>query len=145
MDKNLEDFVQNLKEQIYEVTKEAYGQIAYGRWLDPLFMGSMKDPDGYAVLRGQCGDSMEIFLRFEDDRVKDATFQTDGCGSSTVCGSFAVEMAVGKNPDEVLEITWEAIMEKLGGLPDEDVQCAFLAAETLQDALKDYMARQRRK
>ena len=142
MDKNLEDFVQNLKEQIYAETQEAYGEIAYGRWLNPRFKGPIKEPDGHAVLRGPCGDSMEIFLRFEDGRVKEASFQTDGCGSSTVCGSFAAEMALGKETNELLKITGEALMEKLGGLPDEDAQCAFLAAETLQGALKDYMVRQ---
>jgi nitrogen fixation NifU-like protein len=33
----------------------------------------------------------------------------------------------------------------LGGLPEEDRHCALLAAETLQDALDDYMRKQRRK
>jgi NifU-like protein involved in Fe-S cluster formation len=44
----------------------------------------------------------------------------DGCGSSIVCGSFAAEMAVENNPDELLEITGEAILKKLGKLPEED-------------------------
>jgi nitrogen fixation NifU-like protein len=48
-------------------------------------------------------------------------------------------MAIGKNPDEILEITGEAILKKLGGLPEEDRHCAFLAAATLQEALNTYM------
>ena len=135
----LDDFAQELQEQIFEETKEAYGEIAFQRWLNPLYMGLMKDPDGYAFLRGSCGDSMEIFLKFENDRVKEASFQTDGCGSSTVCGSFAAEMAIGKDPDELLDITPEAIKEKLGRLPKEDEHCAALASETLYEALNDYL------
>ena len=48
-------------------------------------------------------------------------------------------MSIGKSPDEILEITGEAILKKLGGLPEEDRHCAFLAAATLQEALNTYM------
>ncbi len=139
MGNELDDFVNELQEQIYEETRNAYGELAFERWLHMRFMGSMENPDGYARVTGKCGDTMEIFLRFEDDRVKDASFLTDGCGSSAVCGSFAAEMAIGKTPDELIEITGDTILEKLGGLPKEEEHCAFLAGETLQEALSDYM------
>lgn len=145
MSNNVDDFVRDLQDQISEETKEAYGEIAYQHWLNPLHMGSLKDPDGYAILRGICGDTMKIFLNFEKYRIKEASFQTDGCGSSIVCGSFAAEMALGKNPDELLEITGDDILEKLKALPNDDQHCAFLAAETLQEALNDYMVRETRK
>lgn len=139
MSGSLDDFVHELREQIFEETREAYGEIAYQRWLNPLFRGVMTDPDGHAILRGVCGDTMEIFLKFENGRVKEASFQTDGCGSSTVCGSFVAEMSIGKGPDGLLEITAEAIMKRVGRLPKEDEHCAFLAAETLHEALNDSM------
>jgi nitrogen fixation NifU-like protein len=152
-DKGIEDipmgeaedkFVRDLQEQIFEETKEAYGEAAFHRWLDPLYMGTIKEPHGYACLTGVCGDTMEIFLKFENDRVKEASFLADGCGSSIVCGSFAAEMSLGKNPDKLLEVTSEAILEKLEKLPKEDEHCASLAAETLQEALNDYMMKQTR-
>lgn len=139
MGDNLDDFVHEIKAQIYEETKEAYGKIAYQRWLNPLFMGSMSNPDGYARSVGVCGDTMEIFLKFEGGRVKEALFQTDGCGSSSVYASFAAELSIGKAPDELLAINGEIIMEKLEGLPKKDEHLAFLAAETLLQALNDYL------
>ncbi len=142
MSRELDDFVNELQKQIYEETRAAYGDVAFERWRNPKYMGEMADPDGYARVTGPCGDTMQIFLRFEEDRVRDASFVTDGCGSSGVCGSFAAEMALGKQPDELIEITGEAILEKIGGLPEEDRHCAFLAAETLQEALNTYMTRQ---
>ncbi|QTA92334.1 iron-sulfur cluster assembly scaffold protein [Desulfonema magnum] len=145
MSDSLNDFVDQLQEQIYEETREDFGEIAYQRWRNPLYMEIMNDPDGHAKVRGDCGDSIEIFLKFENDRVKKATFQTDGCGSSLVCGSFAAEMAGGKNPDELFEITGQTILEKLGGLPEENEHCAFLAAESLHQALNDYMIKQTKK
>ena len=145
MSDTLDDFVQGLQEQISEEIEEAYGEIAYQRWLNPLYKGSIKYPDGYACLRGKCQDTMEIFLKFENDQVKKAKFQTDGCGSSTICGSFAAEMAIGKKPDELLEISGKAILKRLGDFPKEGEHCAFLAAETLHEALNDYMIKSTRK
>jgi len=145
MSSELDDFVQDLQNRIYDETKEAYGYVAFERWLNPLYMGSMDNPDGYGQVIGSCGDTMQIFLKFENDRIKEASFQTDGCGSSAVCGSFAAEMALGKSPDEIAEITGETILERLGGLPKEDEHCAFLSAETLQEALHEYMIKQTKK
>lgn len=141
MSDTFDNFVKNLQEQIYKDAREAYGTKAFERWLNPMHMGNINDPDGYACVTGSCGDTMEIFLKFENELVKKASYRTDGCGTSNVCGSFAAEMALGKSPDELLEITGESILEKLGGLPKEEQHCAFLSAETLQEALNDYMVK----
>ena len=139
MSKDFDDFVEGLQNQIFEETRAAYGDVAFQRWLKPLYIGNMDKPDGYGRVKGSCGDTMQIFLKFENEKVKEASFLTDGCGSSTVCGSFAAEMALGKSPDEILDITGESILKKVGGLPEEDKHCAFLSADALQEALNDYM------
>lgn len=145
MGNDLDDFVQDLQDQIYEETKAAYGDVAFERWMNPLYMGSMESPDGYGRVTGSCGDTMQIFLKFENDKVKQASFLTDGCGASAVCGSFAAEMALGKSPDEIVDISGETILKILGGLPKEDEHCAYLAGDTLQEALNEYMIKQRSK
>ncbi|MFP3928148.1 MAG: iron-sulfur cluster assembly scaffold protein [Desulfobacteraceae bacterium] len=142
MEDEFDQFVQELQEQIFDETREAYGEVAFQRWRNPLYMGAMDNADGCSRVTGSCGDTMEIFLKFENDRVKEASFRTDGCGSSTVCGSFAAELAHGKSPEEITEITGDKILDILGGLPEEDRHCAFLAVEALQDALDDYMRKQ---
>ena len=145
MYEDVDSFVKNLQEKIFEDTKNAFGFAAYKRWQKPLYQGEINNPDGYARVTGPCNDTMEIFLNFENDRVKKASFKTDGCGSSMVCGSFAAEMALNKTPDELLFVTGKDILEKLGGLPGEEQHCAFLAGETLQEALNDYMIKQQRR
>ena len=141
MSKDLDDFVDDLQNQIYDETRAAYGDVGFERWLKPRYMGRIDNPDGCARVTGPCGDTMEIFLKFENGKVRDASFQTDGCGASAVCGSFAAELAMGKDPDELIEITGESILEVLGGLPEEEQHCAFLAANTLQEALNEYMVK----
>lgn len=143
MAEDFDDFTRTLQSQICDETRTEYGEAAFRRWLKPLYMGGMRDPDGYGRMLGTCGDRMEIFLRFEKDRVKEVTFQTDGCGSSMICGSFAAELAHGRSPEEITEITGELILGVLGGLPDADRHCAFLAAQTVQEALDNYMKKQR--
>jgi len=134
----------NLQQQIFDEAKEAYGEKVYLRSLDPLYMGHMKDPDGHARVTGGCGETIEMFLKFDEDRVTEASFQTDGCSSSKASGSFAAEMSLGKTPDELLEIRGEDILKRMGRLPDEDQHCAFLAAASLYEALNDYMIKMTR-
>jgi len=141
MGDKFDEFAEGLQSQIFEETRAAYGDVAFERWRKPEHMGRIDNPDGYGRVKGSCGDTMQIFLKFQNDRVKTASFQTDGCGTSTVCGSFAAELALGKNPDELTGITGRTILDILGGLPEEDQHCAFLAAETLQEAFNDYMMR----
>lgn len=145
MTDTIDTFVASLQEQIFDETRLAFGEAGFQRWRNPLFRGPMADADSHARLKGSCGDSMEIFLKFDNDRVDDAAYLTDGCGASTVCGSFAAEMAIGKTPDQLLEITGDAILQKIGTFPQDDRHCAFLAAETLQEALSRYMAGQVKK
>ncbi len=139
MSDKLDDFVEKLQEQIFDETKEAFGEAGFQRWRNPLYNGKMENPDAHARIKGNCGDTIEIFLKFEDERVKEASYTTDGCGSSTVCGSFTAEMAIGKSIDQLTAITGEEVLIKIGRFPKEDEHCAFLAAETLQEALNNYM------
>jgi len=139
MSDKFDNFVQELQEQIFDETREEYGEVAYQRWRKPLYIGMLKDPDAHASNKGTCGDTIQIFMKFKNGIVNEASFVTDGCGSSMVCGSFAAEMSMGKDPEQLFEITGETILEKLGGFPEKDRHCAFLAAETLHKAVNDYM------
>ncbi|RPI79309.1 MAG: iron-sulfur cluster assembly scaffold protein [Desulfobacteraceae bacterium] len=143
MSDTFDDFIKGLQNNIMDDTRAVYGEIVYQRWLKPLYAGALRNADGYGRIKGSCGDTMEMFLKFKNDKVKEASFQTDGCGPSMVCGSYAAEMSFGKTPDELLEITGEKVLEVLGGLPEKDRHCAYLAVNTLQEALNDYMKKQR--
>jgi nitrogen fixation NifU-like protein len=48
-----------------------------------------------------------------------------------------------EDPDELTDITDEKVLETIGRLPEKDQHCAGLAARTVQEALSDYMIRQR--
>ena len=139
MSDNFDAFIDKLQQQVFDETRDAFGKAGFQRWRHPLYNGRLENPDSHARITGKCGDTMEIFLIFENGHVKTAAYTTDGCGSSTICGSFTAEMAIGKTPDELTEITGEKVLAKIGTFPEEEQHCAFLAAETLQAALEQYM------
>jgi len=142
MNDNLDTFVNGLQEQIFDEAKEVFGEKGFHRWRNPKYNGTLQNCDTSARVTGECGDSMEIFLKFEHNRVKRASYITDGCASSSLSGSFTAELAMGKTPDDLMNITGDAVIEAIGRLPDEDKHCAFLAAETLQEALRYYTNRE---
>lgn len=142
---NLDEFIDNLQNEIFEDAKKALGEKGFHRWRNPRFNGKMENPDAYARLKGECGDTMEIYLRFENNRVSNASYFTDGCASSAVSGSFAAELTLGKDPDELTDITAETVLNTIGRLPEEDQHCATLAARTVQEALSNYMTNLRNK
>jgi len=135
MPDQLDDFVKDLQDRIYDDALRDYGREAFDRWLDPKYMYVMDSADGHGRITGSCGDTMEVFLRFEGGRVREASFMTDGCGPSMICGSLAAELAMGKSPEEIMQIGAGTILDTIGGLPEEDVHCASLAANALQVAL----------
>ncbi len=138
MDK-LDDFVNNLQEEIFEEARQSFGEKGFHRWRNPLFAGRMKDPHAHGCVTGTCGDTMEIFFKFKNNQVHKGSYMTNGCASSGISGSFAVELSLGKTPEELADINGNDVLEKIGRLPDEDKHCAFLAADTIQDAVTDYM------
>ncbi len=106
----------------------------------PRNVGSIPNADGSASVTGSCGDTMEIWLRVMDGRIKEAKFWTDGCGTSIAAGSMITEMANGKGLAGASKITQKDVLNALGGLPEESLHCALLAADTLKGAIKDYLA-----
>lgn len=138
MSNEFDDFVNGLQDQILEEAQQAYGKVAYDLWRDLKHFGPLANANGVSAVTGSCGDTIRIYLRIEDDTVREAGFTTDGCGSSQVCGSMAADLALGRPCDALAEISGELILEKLGGLPEDDHHCAWLAANALHEALGAY-------
>jgi len=135
----LDDFLQDMQNRIIKDTEHEFGQESTKRWQNPTHFGQMDIADARAKLTGSCGDSIEIYLKIKNNNVLQASFFSDGCGPSVVCGDLACELAEGKDLENAASITGELILKELGGLPEENEHCAFLAAGTLQEAVGNYV------
>lgn len=101
----------------------------------------VENPEGIAKVAGNCGDTMEIGLRVENNVVTSAHCWTDGCSYSKLCVEAAVMLARDKTIGEVKKINMISIMELVGELPESHLHCAQLADTTLQKSVEDYIAR----
>ena len=131
---------EQFEELIREEMRKVYSETAIDHAMNPRNVGDMADADGFAKVTGPCGDSMEIWLKVSNGAITDATFMTDGCGTTIASGSMITEMAKGKNIIEVRKISQQDVLGALYGLPEESQHCALLAANTLKAAIGDYLA-----
>ncbi len=120
--------------------RSVYTETVIDHAQHPRNIGSLQSPDGFGSVTGSCGDIMEISIRVRNDRILNATFMTDGCGTTIAAGSILTELAKGKTVSEAFKITQRDVLNALGGLPEESQHCALLAADTLKAAIKDYLA-----
>jgi nitrogen fixation protein NifU and related proteins len=136
---DLDIFLDKLQDDILNDAYNAYGKKGYDRWLNPKFCNTIANADVHATLTGECGDTMEIFLCMDGEKVVNASYCTNGCASSSICGSFAAELAIGKSADEILDMTGDSILDELGRFPKEEQHCAHLAISTVKEAINKYM------
>jgi nitrogen fixation NifU-like protein len=135
---NFDELVASIEETIQKEEREIYTERTLKEAYNPKNVGELKNPDGIARITGPCGDTVQIHLEVKVDMITDSKFITDGCGASTACGSVITELAKGKTVEEALTIKDKDVLSILGGLPEDNIHCALLAANTLKAALEDY-------
>lgn len=116
-----------------------YTKKVMDHFVNPRNMGELDKADGVGTVgNAKCGDIMRIYLKVEDEIIKDVTFKTFGCGAAVATSSIATELVKGKSIKEALKITNNAVVEALDGLPQAKLHCSILAEEALHAALWDY-------
>jgi len=128
-----------LQQSIMEDMRKVYSEKTIDHFLNPRNLGEIPTPDGFASITGLHGNTMEIYLKIKDGKVMNASFWTDGCGCSIASGSILTELAKGKRLSEAQKITQQDVVKALDGLPEDDLHCALLAANTLKEAIRDYL------
>ena len=119
-----------------------YSEKVMDHFRNPRNVGVIEDANGIGeVGNAKCGDIMKMYLKIEDDIIKDVKFETFGCGSAIASSSMATELIKGQPVSEAMKLTNKAVAEALDGLPDYKMHCSVLAEEAIQSALKDYESR----
>lgn len=140
MTSGFDDSFKELEQSVMEDMRRVYTEKTIDHFLNPRNLGEIQAPDGFGSVTGPCGDTLEICLKVSNGRIMNATFWTDGCGPSIASGSMVTEMVKGKSLVEARRITQDDVLNALGGLPEENLHCALLAANTLKEAIRDYLA-----
>ena len=123
-----------------------YSEKVMDHFRNPRNVGIIEDADGVGqVGNAKCGDIMKMYLKIEDDIIKDVKFETFGCGSAIASSSMATELIKGKPVSEARQLTNKAVAEALDGLPDYKMHCSVLAQEAIESALQDYESKKEQK
>ena len=123
------------------VEEKSFSAKLLHHFMEPTHMGEMEKPSGHAVITGPCGDTDEFFVRIYSSRLREIRFRTTGCFFTIAACDAVATLAEDRTVREGMRIDQEAVIEYLGGLPDDHKHCALLAANTLHKALKAYIIR----
>lgn len=131
MDADFDD----LQEQVLRDARKKYSENTIDHFMNPRNFGEMSEADGHAALTGPCGDTIEIWLKVKDGKINEASFTTDGCGTSIASGSMVTVLSKGKTIEFARKISPEDVLKALDGLPKDKQHCAFLASDALKTAI----------
>lgn len=100
--------------------------------------------DGIGIVGSPaCGDMMVVWIRVDQvqNKISDCKWRTFGCASAIASTSMMSLMATeggGMSIKQGKRLTPEAIMDRLGGLPDRKYHCSVLGHLALREAIADY-------
>lgn len=92
--------------------RDLYQEVILDHGRNPRNFRAMEEPhrklEGYNPL---CGDRLTLYLKIEDDRVTDISFEGAGCAISMASASLLSETLVGKTTAEA-----EAVFQSFHGM-----------------------------
>ena len=110
----------------------------------PELFGPLRGANGNARITGPCGDTMEFWIRVENDIITAVHYTTDGCYYSNKCGTTTAIMATEVPLSVAGQFTQSDILAVAGDIEQASEHCALLAANTLKAAIADYRRQQYR-
>ncbi|MFW9772506.1 MAG: iron-sulfur cluster assembly scaffold protein [Candidatus Thorarchaeota archaeon] len=136
-----DEFIEKIQSEIIEETIERYNRHIVELIQNPKNWGKpdSSDINAWHAYEGPCGDTMQFFLKIENDKIKKANFITDGCGATVAAGSQTTILIEGKSIEFAQSLKYIDIDKALGGLPNDHKHCAELAIRTLNGAIEKYL------
>ena len=127
--------VQNIRELL---SSSGYADKAIDYFLNKKNMGSLPNADQVSELTGPCGDTMKIYLKLEDGKIKDAKIQVLGCPGAISSAMAALDLIKGMTLEDAMALKDRDIFRMLEDLPDQKQHCIRLTVKTIQKAVEDY-------
>ncbi len=116
-----------------------YSEKVIEHFSNPHNVGELEGANAIGeVGNARCGDIMRMYLKIEDDVIKDASFKTFGCCAAIASSSVTTDLIKGMTIDEALKFKNAAVVDALEGLPPAKVHCSVLAEEAIKQAIDNY-------
>ena len=99
----------------------------------------MADADGVGrAINEACSDVVTMYIRVDSDRIADVSFKAQGCVACIASASVTTELAQGLTLDEARAMQKEAVLNVLGELPENKIQCSVISPAALHEAIHDF-------
>ncbi len=116
-----------------------YSEKLMDHFRNPRNGREMADADAMGRMGNPAdGDTTEIYIKVQNNKIVDISFQTYGCAAAIATSSILTEMAQNKTLEEAEKITRQDVADALGGLPPRKMECSNIAPDALRDAIKNY-------
>jgi nitrogen fixation NifU-like protein len=136
--------------------EELYKEVILDHYRDPRNKGRL-DPHDVALERNNplCGDEIELFLKFDGDKVEGIAFEGKGCSISQASASMMTEKIKGMPTKDAQELA-ESIKRMMAGEEEGDantlgdlvslkgvvkypvrIKCALLSWNTFLEAIEE--------
>jgi len=123
-----------------------YNKIVLEHFKNPKNFGVIEKPDVIGKAKSPvCGDEVIIYLKIENNKIKEIKFQSFGCASNIATTSVMTELVKGKSLEEAEKVDWKEIYKALGQLPPEKIHCSILAIDALKNAIEKYKGAKKEK
>lgn len=117
-----------------------YSETLIDHFTHPRHLGELADSNGVGTIGdSSCGDFLRIYVRVEDNIIRDISFLCQGCPAAVASGSATTELAVGKTLQEAVKITDQMVSEHLRGMPEHKLHCSNLGVGALRYAIANYL------
>jgi nitrogen fixation NifU-like protein len=116
-----------------------YGPKVMEHFQNPRCAGRIPDADGEAAIDEDCGDVFRFYIKVRNNRLEQVRYEIKGCPVAIACCSMTATLAEGKTLPDAMMLTNKDVEQALGGLPEEKQHCSNLAADTLREAIQDYL------
>ena len=106
---------------------------------NPKNLGKMEDATVVAVAGNPaCGDMVTFYLKITPQEViENASFESYGCAANIATSSIATELVKGLTLEAAWkDVTWQKVVEAVGGLPSIKFHCGILAVGALKRAIR---------
>lgn len=107
----------------------------------PRNVGSIEDANVVVQVGDpDCGDTLLLFMKIEDDCIVNISYLIKGCGAAIATASMGSELVKGKTLNQALLVTDQTVTDALGGLPEDKEHCSNLIASAVHAAISQYIS-----
>ena len=115
-----------------------YSQKAIKYYIEKPYMGSLQDADQVSEMLGTCGDTLKIFLKIDQNKIKDVRYQVLGCPGAISAAMASVDLVKGKHLEYARNIDDGDVFTQLEDVPAKKHHCIQLAVKALHKAIDEY-------